>query len=275
MAVKKDLCVNKRIQWAPKVSRNKIRRLYETDARGIVDEELIDEVAYAFYARCQSILTVTEASSGKVKCLSCGNIILRETHEKEQVLKCDRCSWEITWGEYYRSYHRKQLHGGGAVEFFEDFVKALPKAQTPQEKMILIDQIIHECHKFFDRKTEELKYVRPVAVNLIQGKMTRIIAFLDDLAYGRENKARTKNNKMVWRKKIGDKQLKKAREKMPKGISESQKEKISETDAIVYIASTGSKYHRKGCQYVKPGAKRVKKSEAKKCGYTECQVCQP
>jgi len=55
------------IQWAKKVSPNKIRRLYNLDAQGIMDEELIDDVAYTFYARCESILTVTEASRGRVK----------------------------------------------------------------------------------------------------------------------------------------------------------------------------------------------------------------
>lgn len=199
----------KEIRWAPKVPRHKIRRLYETDAKRIIDEELIDEVAYAFYARCKSILTVTRASKGKVRCLSCGNIILRETYEKEQILKCDNCSWEITWGEYWKSYHRKQLFGGGAVEMFEDFVRRLPRTKTPQERMILIDEIIHECHRFFNRETGELEYKRPVATNLIQGKMTRIIAFLDDLACGPERR----QNKKIWRGKMEDKWLKKARER--------------------------------------------------------------
>jgi len=57
--------------------------------------------------------------------------------------------------------------------------------------------------------------------------------------------------------------------------SEPQKEEISETDATVYITFSGSTYHRKGCQYIKQGAKRMKKSEAKKHGYTACQVCLP
>jgi hypothetical protein len=34
-------------RWARRVEQEKIRRLYETDARGIVDDELIDEVGYA------------------------------------------------------------------------------------------------------------------------------------------------------------------------------------------------------------------------------------
>jgi len=189
-----------KLRWAQKVRREKIRRLYETDAKGIIDEELIDEVGYAFYARCQSILTVTEASRGRVKCPSCGNIIPRSGVDKEQILKCDRCSWEITWGEYFQSYHRKQLHGGGAVEVFEDFVEQFPKKKTPQEKMILIDKIVHECHKGL----KEGEYTRPVAANLIAGKMFETIALLEELAYGTGSTSGTKEIQAAWQEKMDD-----------------------------------------------------------------------
>jgi hypothetical protein len=41
-------------------------------------------------------------------------------------------------------------------------------------------------------------------VNLIQGKMTRLIGFLDDLAYGTDSTPGTKKVKKVWRKRIDD-----------------------------------------------------------------------
>ena len=192
--------MSQRIRWAPKVRRDKIRRLYETDAQGIIDEELIDEVACAFYARCENILTVTEASMGRVKCPCCGNIILRHGVDKEQVLKCKECLWEITWGEYFQSYHQKQLHGGGAVEVFKNFIRQLPAVRSPQEKMILIDRIIHECH--IDLKKQQ--YNRPVAVNLISGTMIQIINFLDDLAYGQGSTPGSKDIQADWRNKMGD-----------------------------------------------------------------------
>lgn len=34
------------IVWEPRVPQHKIRRLYENDAAGIIDEALIDDVAY-------------------------------------------------------------------------------------------------------------------------------------------------------------------------------------------------------------------------------------
>lgn len=45
--------------WAKKVPRELIRRLYESDAAAIPDEELADEVGWALYARCDAIVNVT------------------------------------------------------------------------------------------------------------------------------------------------------------------------------------------------------------------------
>ncbi|MBD3183172.1 hypothetical protein GF312_12830 [Candidatus Poribacteria bacterium] len=170
-------------KWSPRVRRDKIKHMYQLDAQGILDEELINQVAYAFYARCKSVLTVTKASRGRVECPECGNIIPRRGHDKEQLLKCDNCPWHITWGEYFKSYHRKQLHGGGAVDVFEDYIKRFPAAKTLQDKMILMDWIIHECHKGLI----EGECNRPVAVNLISGNMTQVIELLEELAYGSDS----------------------------------------------------------------------------------------
>jgi hypothetical protein len=189
-----------KIKWAPRVRRDQIRRLYEADAQGIIDEELVDEVAYAIYARCQSILTVTEASHGKVKCLGCGHLIMRNGIDKEQILMCGKCSWAVTWGEYFQSYHQKQLHGGGAVDVFRNFVEQFPKLRTPQEKMILIDRIIHECHKGL----KEGECNRPVAVNLIAGRMADVIDLLDDLEYGERSTPGTEAALVEWRMRMSD-----------------------------------------------------------------------
>jgi hypothetical protein len=61
--------------WAPRVPPHTIRRLYETDARGIVDEEQVDEVGYALYARCRSILRVTAAHGHHATCPRCERTI--------------------------------------------------------------------------------------------------------------------------------------------------------------------------------------------------------
>ncbi len=49
-------------RWAGRVSRAQILQLYATDAKGIVDEELIDEVGYALLTRCESITAVTAST---------------------------------------------------------------------------------------------------------------------------------------------------------------------------------------------------------------------
>ncbi|MBN1934802.1 MAG: hypothetical protein JW934_09060 [Anaerolineae bacterium] len=186
-------------RWAPKVSAAKIRQLYERDALGLIDEELIDEVAYAFYARCQSILTVTEASLGRVICPECGQIIDHHS-DKEALLVCPDCAWMLSWGDYFKSYKRKQLHGGGAVDVFQAFVDDLPQARTPQQKMLLIDRIVHECHKGIIREVQT--FTRPVAVNLIDGTMTQVIYLLETLAYGPGSVDGAQARRQTWRKQV-------------------------------------------------------------------------
>ena len=93
-------------EWAPRVPQAKIRQLYERDAQGILDDELIDEVAYAFYARCENILTVTRAEHGWVKCPCCGAMI-RRRGGKTRVIKCQGCGWQLTWAEYLATYQHR------------------------------------------------------------------------------------------------------------------------------------------------------------------------
>jgi micrococcal nuclease len=46
-------------------------------------------------------------------------------------------------------------------------------------------------------------------------------------------------------------------------------------DPTVYITSSGTKYHREGCIYLKDNKIAVRLSEAKRRGYTPCGVCNP
>lgn len=176
-----------KIKWSPRVSQQKIRLLYEKDAKGIIDDELIDDIALSFFMRCQDIITVTDASQGKVKCIKCESIILHNWN-KDEVLRCNKCSWETTWGTYLKSYQKKQLHGGGALKVFKNFLANLPKAKTSEEKMILIDRLIHEAHQWTDAKSKEPVFTRPAAVNIISGKMKDVLTFLDQLSRGPERK---------------------------------------------------------------------------------------
>ena len=61
------------IYWAPRVRLHKVRALYLSNARGIYDDELIDDVGIALLLRCESILEFTEALEGRVKCKRCAS----------------------------------------------------------------------------------------------------------------------------------------------------------------------------------------------------------
>lgn len=189
------------IRWAAKVAPAKIRQLYERDAQGIVDEALIDEVAYGFFARCQSILAVTEAARhGRIRCPECEQTILRQGYDPEQRLRCPDCGWEITWGAYKRTYVGRQLHGGGAVDVFQEYVRRLPEARTPGGKMLLIDWIVHQCHCGLVRQA--YRHLRPVAVNLIEGQMGQVIRLLEELAYSPDSVEGTDARRERWRREV-------------------------------------------------------------------------
>jgi predicted RNA-binding Zn-ribbon protein involved in translation (DUF1610 family) len=169
------------VRWAPRVALAKIRRLYQTDAAGIHNEELIDEVGFGLYARCQSILTVTEAAAGRVACPECGAIVRRAAWDDPgETLRCD-CGWETTWARYHRTWQHQELYGGGAVDACQQFVRDWPGAETPQRKMLLIDQLIHRWHW---QARADRALGRPAGVNLIEGSRAQVLALLDELTYG-------------------------------------------------------------------------------------------
>ena len=168
--------------WEPRVPQHKIRQFYLNDANGIYDKELIDDVGYALLARCESFLIANDAAQGKVICPICSTTILH-TAKNEEVLRCEKCGWEILWKEYFGTFQHKQLYGAEPVlELFRDFVKLFPSASAVQEKVLLIDTLIHGYHW-----NQKYGYTRPVAINLIEGKLADVITFLDGLAYGPEN----------------------------------------------------------------------------------------
>jgi len=127
--------------WAPRVAQKKIRQFYETDAKGIYDDDLIDDVGYGLLARCESFITANRARAGEVPCPQCNEIV-----QREEIMRCD-CGWELSWADYFKTIQHKQLSGAEPVLApFRDFVSAFPRAKTPQEKVLLIDRLIHRFH---------------------------------------------------------------------------------------------------------------------------------
>ncbi|MHA2122706.1 MAG: hypothetical protein ACW990_16010, partial [Promethearchaeota archaeon] len=167
-------------------------------------------IAFSFLLRCQDIITVTDASLGRVKCIKCENIIFHKG-KKDEILKCKSCSWETSWGAYFRSYQKKQLHGGTALGAFKKYITDLPKACSYEDKMILIDQLIHEAHQWTSPNFKDPVFTRPAAVNIISGKMNEVMAFLNYLSRGpkrKETKDKWSERVLTWDKYVEDRKRK-------------------------------------------------------------------
>ncbi|MHB1355796.1 MAG: hypothetical protein ACYCZF_07445 [Anaerolineae bacterium] len=176
------------VTWSGRIPRHKIQRLYELDAQGITDEELIDDVAYGFYVRCLSILQATRAYAGVVVCPKCGNEIEHQC-QRQEPLACKRCGWHTLLAAYARTFLGKHLHGGSAMEVWTQYVDRFPAASNPRDKMMLVDWLIHEVHQS----------TRSVAVQLIGGSPREVLALLDHLACGDCSSPGLADNQATWR----------------------------------------------------------------------------
>ncbi len=90
---------------ARKVSRRDIRRLYESDALGMLDEELLDKVIYAVHSRVVDMFIVQAAQKhGRVECRNCGAPVPQRfrmgTRARQDVLRCEQCGWQVTCCEF-------------------------------------------------------------------------------------------------------------------------------------------------------------------------------
>ena len=195
------------------MSKQKIRRLYESDARGLLDEELLEDIGMQLCQRCEDILTVSESRRGRVRCPRCARrgqtqIIerARGKRAKDEILRCPECSWETTWESYRKTFQRKQMNDGGAGADFQAFIERYERARTPVEKMLAIDEVIHTFHVYLVRHTQTGECrsypTRAACVNLIEGKLRDVVAFLDQLAYGEESHPRLRATRDSWRESI-------------------------------------------------------------------------
>lgn len=192
------------VRWAPRVDPALIRRLYEADARGIVDDELIAEAGFALYARCLSIVRVTDAhEGGRVACPRCERVTRAAIHptvsvDRDALIVCAGCGWSVSWRDYMATYQHKHLVGGGAIEFHRAFVERYPEARTPRERLLEIDRLIHAFHW-------ELKSApgRSAARELIYARnTTELLTFLDRLTYGGGSTPELRAGKAEWDRKL-------------------------------------------------------------------------
>ncbi|MCL2664185.1 MAG: hypothetical protein FWE82_01090 [Defluviitaleaceae bacterium] len=179
--------VKKMIKWNKRVPQNLIARLYNSSAAGFCDDELADEAGWALYSRVESIISATNGF--EKKCLLCP-VCGKEVPLADEAFNC-RCGFGATWDEFKRSYKGKQLHGANAMPVFLAFRRDFPKAKTFGEKLICIDVLIHSFHiklSYYrdlpdvDPAHEAVELNRPACANLIEGKLSEVILFLDRLS---------------------------------------------------------------------------------------------
>jgi hypothetical protein len=207
------------VRWAPRVPPRLIRRLYASEARGRLDEEILDEVRFWLYLRCQSILTIAEANQGRVKCPRCGRVfsiesrgghilifangqprrpdVTQRNHATGERLRCPQCCWSVTWEEYCGTWRGKKLNIGGAAPAIEQFVRGFQSAHSPRDKILHVDRLIHAFHVDLNRKP-----VRPVACNVIDGNLNDVVTLILELAYGDVTQPEMQRNHEAWQKHL-------------------------------------------------------------------------
>ncbi len=174
-----ELPSNRLPTWAPRLKQQQIQTLYENDAQGMCDQELLDEVGWGLYSRCKSFMAANEAVAGRLECPGCGTIV-HHTRQPEEILHCPACGWELPWKEFFQTIQHKQLSGAAPViAIYQDFVDRFPRAADNREKMLLIDILIHAWHWNAHHGN-----TRAAGVNLIEGNYHQVIEFLDRLSYG-------------------------------------------------------------------------------------------
>jgi len=82
----------------------------------------------------------------------------------------------------------------------QEFCRKYPHAKTYQEKIILIDTLIHRFHW-----QAEGHPAQPGAATIIGGKMSEVADFLDMLTYGDNSTGGLQENLEKWREMARDK----------------------------------------------------------------------
>lgn len=175
------------ILWSPRVPKEDLLRLYESDANGSDCEKLLLETGTALYMRCSDILYVLDILNGLVRCPVC------EYREGKKIkmdginglYTCPECAFSVSRESLDRSYRHKQLNPGGAVRFFRTFIRDWEQAESPSEKMLAVDKVIHSFH--YSLKADPSLPTRAAGVNLIEGKIGDVTEFLDALSRGRDD----------------------------------------------------------------------------------------
>ena len=161
----------------------KIKRLYASDAGGLLDDDLLEQVGHGLYARCSDIFEFWRACQGEVTCRQCGTKIRRRDHDPNskgnltETLRC-ACGWHLTWGDYLKRSAGHQLGASDVQLLVQHFMARWPKCAKSQDKLLLIDWLIHQFH------VKLIGMGNLFGVNVLSGGRQEVLDFLNSLAYG-------------------------------------------------------------------------------------------
>jgi hypothetical protein len=176
-----------RIRWAKRLRPALLARLYESDARGLRDLELCEEVGSILLARCETFRLVAR---GEVACPRCG-AEFAVARGGESRCPTARCGWQTGHAEYAQSIRNHYAATGRALAAYEVFRRRWPAARGYAEQILLIDQLIHAFH--VDVKSG--RPVKSVASKLLEGNKKEVVRFLDALS------AVDADTKAAWRRR--------------------------------------------------------------------------
>ncbi|HET9905814.1 MAG TPA: hypothetical protein VFQ23_04220 [Anaerolineales bacterium] len=167
---------HERIKWSPRLRPALLKRLYESDALGLQDDDLCNDVGARLYLRCQTVLMV---SRNEVACPRCGASFKVDTSSQGAITLCPTkdCGWQVSLTDYHQSWSKKRIWGANALPAFEEFYERFSIKLPYKEKMLLIDQLIHSFHW----SMQQMLPARSAANNLIEGEHDGVIEFLDGL----------------------------------------------------------------------------------------------
>ena len=170
-----------KISWSPKIRQSKIRQLYQNDARGTVDEILVEDVGLGLLDRCRSIWLVTRREVECPRCSATFSVCEPDSWKTlPGIQRCPTpgCGWKTTADEWHEFWKHRELLGTAAMDAIETYLQDYPRARRTEERMVCIDQLIHSFH--ISLRTG--KFNRSFANNLIEGSHDQVVAFLDQLS---------------------------------------------------------------------------------------------
>lgn len=172
-------------KWARRVTQEQIKQLYESDAKGILNIKLLEEVGCGYYARCYQAKEERNLINNKqIKCHNCNQML----SSNDKLYICN-CGYKYTFNEYKKSFSLNKMPKGNAIPIFDLYITKWNCAKDDAEKMRVIDWMTHEIHICLGNGM----IGRFVGVQLIEGTASEIKKLILYLAYGENSNTYVKN----------------------------------------------------------------------------------